>query len=122
MDADKNMSSLENSRSGLTETDGNSSSGEKHKTNCVGNNVVQPDDVEMLINGISSDPSNPDQQLIVTPEMLYKLSKKIAQLTKVRYQLIFRNKKCLIFMLKNFGRQRFHVYFKGYLFIEYPQR
>ena len=98
MDADKNMSSLENSRSGLTETDGNSSSGEKHKTNCVGNNVVQPDDVEMLINGISSDPSNPDQQLIVTPEMLYKLSKKIAQLTKVRYQLIFRNKKCLIFI------------------------
>ena len=86
MDSDKNMSSLENSRSGLTETDGNASSGEKLKTNCVGNNA-QPDDVEMLMNGISSDPSNPDQQLIVTPEMLYKLSKKIAQLTKVRYQL-----------------------------------
>ena len=85
MDSDKNMSSLENSRSGLTETDGNVSSGEKHKTNCAGNNA-QPDDVEMLMNGISSDPSSPDQQLIVTPEMLYKLSKKIAQLTKVRYQ------------------------------------
>ena len=86
MDSEQNMSSLENSRSGLTETDGNVSSSKKHKANHIGNDIEQVDDVEMLINGISSDPSNQDQQLIVTPEMLYKLSKKIAQLTKVRYQ------------------------------------
>ena len=85
MDSEKNNSSLENSRSGLTETDVNLSSGANHKPNCIGNDAEQSDDVEMLINGISSDPANHEQQLIVTPEMLYKLSKKIAQLTKVCY-------------------------------------
>ena len=81
MDSEVNNSSLENSRSGLTDTDGNLSSGAKHKVHC--NSAEQSDDVENFINGISSDPSNPEQQLVVTPEMLYKLSKKIAQLTKV---------------------------------------
>ena len=90
MDSEQNMSSLENSRSGLTETDGNVSSGRKHKANHIGNDIEQADDVEMLINGISSDPSNQEQQLIVTPEMLYKLSKKIAQLTKVGYHSIIK--------------------------------
>ena len=83
MDSEVNNSSLENSRSGLTDTDGNLSSGAKHKVNC--NSAEQSDDVENFINGISSDPSNPEQQLVVTPEMLYKLSKKIAQLTKVSH-------------------------------------
>ena len=41
MDSEKNNSSLENSRSGLTETDVNLSSGAKHKPNCIGNDAGQ---------------------------------------------------------------------------------
>ena len=55
----------------------------KHSCNEEAQQQQMPEN-EVLINGISSDVNQPDQQLLnVTPEMLYKLSKKIAQLTKV---------------------------------------
>jgi hypothetical protein len=66
------------------------SSPAKHKSNYIGNAIDQPD-VDILINGLSSDQGNQEQHQVVTPEMLYKLSKKIAQLTKVIYSLNTRN-------------------------------
>ena len=88
MDSDHGLiSSPEVNSSGNGETDHMLSPATKHKTNCMGNEVDEPSDVEILINGLSSDqPGNQEQQQqqpAVTPEMLYKLSKKIAQLTKV---------------------------------------
>ena len=67
----------------------------KNKTNkagCVTGEAceeMEQSEMEVLINGISSDPQDQHQPIVVTPEMLYKLSKKIAQLTKViRVKLI----------------------------------
>ncbi len=88
MDSEKNVSSQDISSAGYSENVGNNSTAAKHKTNCIGNEIEQTD-MEVLINGISSDPANQEQQVIVTPEMLYKLSKKIAQLTKVRIPIAF---------------------------------
>ena len=82
MDSEKNMSSHDVSSTGFSENAENLSTPAKHKANCIGNETEQPD-MEMLINGISCDPANQEKQVMVTPEMLYKLSKKIAQLTKV---------------------------------------
>ena len=93
MDSENLVSSKDLNSTGFhSETDGNNvSTTDKHKTNCIGNEIEQPD-MELLINGISSEPANVEQQpVVVTPEMLYKLSKKIAQLTKVMRYLSFKN-------------------------------
>ena len=81
MESDRVIPSSEINLSGKAEKD-NLLSSSNHRTNCIDSETDQGD-VEILVNGLSSDPSNQEQQQVVTPEMLYKLSKKIAQLTKV---------------------------------------
>ena len=55
----------------------------KDRSNCIENEGGQQP-TSLLSNGLYSDVSPQEQQVVsVTPEMLYKLSKKIAQLTKV---------------------------------------
>ena len=82
-------SSQDSKSSGLFEGKDNDVLSAKNKTNkascatgeaCKG---TEQSEIEVLINGISSDPQEQHQPIVVTPEMLYKLSKKIAQLTKV---------------------------------------
>jgi hypothetical protein len=87
MDSEKNISSHDVSSTIFSEHAENLSTPSKEKANCIGNEIETPE-MEMLINGISSDPANQEKQVMVTPEMLYKLSKKIAQLTKVTNYLI----------------------------------
>ena len=82
MDSDKLIPSPDVVNSSGNGEPDNMSSPAKHKSNYIGNAVDQPD-IDILINGLSTDPGNQEQHQVVTPEMLYKLSKKIAQLTKV---------------------------------------
>ena len=84
------MDSSQDSKStGLFEGKDNDVLSAKNKTNkasCVTGEAckeTEQSEMEVLINGISSDPQEQHQPIVVTPEMLYKLSKKIAQLTKV---------------------------------------
>ena len=82
-------SSQDSKSSGLFEGKDNDVLSAKNKTNkasCVTGEAckeTEQSEMEVLINGISSDPQDQHQPIVVTPEMLYKLSKKIAQLTKV---------------------------------------
>ena len=90
------MDSSQDSKStGLFESKDNDLLSAKNKTNkagCVTGEAckeMEQSEMDVLINGISSDPQDQHQPIVVTPEMLYKLSKKIAQLTKViRVKLI----------------------------------
>ena len=90
------MDSSQDSKStGLFEGKDNDVLSAKNKTNkasCVIGEAckeTEQSEMEVLINGISPDPQEQHQPIVVTPEMLYKLSKKIAQLTKViRVKLI----------------------------------
>ena len=59
---------------------------------------MEQSEMEVLINGISSDPQDQHQPIVVTPEMLYKLSKKIAQLTKVITVRLIRVQTLLTFL------------------------
>ena len=99
MDSEKNISSHDVSSTGFSENVESPSTPAKHKANCISNETEQPD-MEMLINGISCDPANQEKPVMVTPEMLYKLSKKIAQLTKVTkwFSNLF---SCIIYQFMN---------------------